>query len=147
VGPAATFVTEFDPIGDSVSRWIHSPADQRPPDRLIEYVQGRPSGGGTAYVGAIDGVEVFTADVEDGHSYLFSALMLETVSYLLVTPDAFVSLEFEEGDNPWGGRVVVRFAQHVVWRDTPIIDLVTEDALEGEETATGPTTSPASRVE
>ena len=137
MGPPATLLTEFDPIGADLSRWIHSPADQRPTNRLIEHVQGRPSGGGTAYIGAIDGVEVFTADVEDGHSYLFSALMLETVSYRLVTPDAFVSLEFEEGDNPWGGTVVVRFAQHVVWRDTPIIDLVTADALEGEETATG----------
>jgi hypothetical protein len=30
--------------------------------------------------------------------------------------------------------VVVRFAQEVLWRDTPLIDLVTEDAPADEET-------------
>jgi hypothetical protein len=94
------------------------------------------SGGGTAYIGTIDGVEVFTTDVEDGHSYLFSAQMLESVSYHLVTPDAFASVEFEEGDNPWGGTVVVRFAQQVVWRNTIVIDLTTDDKLVDEETST-----------
>jgi hypothetical protein len=32
---------------------------------------------------------------------------------------------------------VLRFAQQAVWRDTPVIDLVTEDALADEETPTG----------
>jgi hypothetical protein len=36
--------------------------------------------------------------------------VLEAVSYRLVTPDAFVSVEFDEGDNPWSGTVIVRFA-------------------------------------
>lgn len=67
---------------------------------------------------------------------MFSALMRDLVSYRLVTPDAFVSVEFEEGDNPWSGTVIVRFAQQVLWRDTPVIDLVTEDALTDEETPT-----------
>ncbi len=62
--------------------------------------------------------------------------MRDLVSYRLVTPDAFVSVEFEEGDNPWSGTVIVRFAQQVLWRDTPVIDLVTEDALTDEETPT-----------
>jgi hypothetical protein len=62
--------------------------------------------------------------------------MLEAVSYRLVTPDAFVSVEFEEGDNPWSGRVVVRFAQHAVWQDTPVIDLAAEDVPADAETAT-----------
>lgn len=97
---------------------------------------GHPSGVGTGYVGTIDGVEVFTTNLEDGHSYVFSALMRDLVSYRLVTPDAFVSVEFEEGDNPWSGTVIVRFAQQVLWRDTPVIDLVTEDALTDEETPT-----------
>jgi hypothetical protein len=108
----------------------------RPAGHHIEYVQGHPSGGGTGYIGTIDSVEVFTTDVEDGHSYLLSARMLESVSYRLVTPDAFASVEFEEGDNPWGGTVVVRFAQEVVWRDTIVIDLATEGALVDEEALT-----------
>ncbi len=106
------------------------------PAAHFEYVQGHASGGGTGYVGTIDGVEVFTADVEDGHSYVFSALMLDVASYRRVTPDAFVSVEFEEGDNPWSGTVVVRFAQQALWRDTPVIDLVMESALADEEAPT-----------
>jgi hypothetical protein len=136
VGPPATLLTEYDPMGASVSHWIHSRADQRPPGRRIEYVQGHPSGGGTGYVGTIDGVEVFTTNVQDDHSYLFSALMVESVSCRLVTPNAFVSVEFQEGDNPCSGTVVVRFAQQVIWRDTPVIDFVTEDALADEKTST-----------
>jgi hypothetical protein len=128
-------LTEYDPFGAILSRWTNSPPAPRPPGRRVERVLGHASGGGTAYIGTIDGVEVFTADVEDGHSYLFSAQMLESVSYRLVTPDAFVSVEFEEGDNPWGGTVVVRFAQQVVWRDTIVIDLTTDDELVDEETS------------
>jgi hypothetical protein len=68
--------------------------------------------------------------------------VLEAVSYRLVTPDAFVSVEFDEGDNPWSGTVIVRFAQQVVWRDRSVIDLVVEnspeDALEAKrETGAG----------
>jgi hypothetical protein len=135
-GEPATLLTTYDPIGAGVSHWIYSPAGQRPPGRRVEYVQGHPSGGGTGYVGTIDGVEVFTADVEDGHSYLFSALMLESVSYRLVTPDAFVSVEFDEGDDPWSGTIVVRFAQDVRWHDIPVIDLISEDASADEEAPT-----------
>jgi hypothetical protein len=134
VGLPAALLTEYDPFGAILSRWTYSRPDQRPAGRRIERVLGHASGGGIAYIGTIDDVEVFTADVEDGHSYLFSAQMLESVSYRLATPDAFVSVEFEEGDNPWGGTVVVRFAQQVVWRDTIIIDLTTDDALIDEET-------------
>jgi hypothetical protein len=136
VGPPATLLTEYDPLGAVLSRWTNSPPDRRPAGRRIEYVQGRPSGGGTGYIGTIDGVEVFTADVEGGHSYLFSAEMLESVSYRLVKPDAFVSVEFQEGDNPWSGTVVLRFALQVIWRDTPVIDLVMEDALAEKESST-----------
>jgi len=73
-------------------------------------------------------------DVEEGHSYLFSALTLESVAYRLVTSDAFLNIEFEEGNNPWSGTVVVRFAQHAVWRDMPIIDLVTQDRPAEDQT-------------
>jgi hypothetical protein len=134
VGSPATLLTEYDPFGAILSRWTNSPPDRRPAGHCIEYVQGHLSGEGIGYAGTIDGVEVLTADVEEGHSYLFSALMLEAVSYRLVTPDAFVSIEFEEGDDPWGGQVVVRFAQNAAWNDTPVIDLVTEDVPAVEET-------------
>jgi hypothetical protein len=136
VEPSATLLTDYDPIGANVSHWIYSPVDERPAGRGIAYMQGHPSGGGTGYVGTIDGVKVFTTDVEESHSYLFSALMLEAVSYRLVTPDAFVSVEFEEGDNPWTGTVVVRFAQHVAWHETPVIELVTADTMADEQTPT-----------
>jgi hypothetical protein len=136
VGLPATLLTDYDPFGAILSRWTNSPPDRRPAGRQIEYVQGHPSGGGIGYVGTIDGVEVFTADVEEGHSYLFSALMLEAISYRLVTPDDFVSVEFQEGDNPWNGTIVVRFAQEAVWRKMPVVDLVTENTPADEETPT-----------
>jgi hypothetical protein len=136
VGPPATLLTDYDPFGAILSQWTYSPPDRRPAGRHIEHVQGHPTGAGTSYIGTIDGIEVFTADVEDDHSYLFSAQMLEAVSYRLVTPDNFVSVEFEEGDNPWSGTVLVRFAQQAVWRDTPFIDLVTEDKPTDEEAPT-----------
>jgi hypothetical protein len=133
MGSAATLLIDYDPFGAVLSRWTHSPPDQRPAGRRIEYVQGHPSGGGTGYVGTIDEVEVFTTNVEDRHSYLFSATMLDLVTYRLVAPDAFVSVEFEEGDNPWSGTVVVRFAQEALWRDAPVLDLIAEDPQSDEE--------------
>jgi hypothetical protein len=136
VGPSASLLTDYDPFGAILSQWTNSPLDRRPAGRHIEHVQDHPTGAGTSYIGTIDGIEVFTADVEDGHSYLFSAQMLEAVSYRLVTLDNFVSVEFEEGDNPWSGTVLVRFAQQATWRDTPVIDLVTEDKPTDEEAPT-----------
>ena len=133
MGSAAILLTDYDPFGAILSRWTHSPPDQRPAGRRIEYVQGHPSGGGTGYVGTIDDIEVFTTNVEDRHSYLFSATMLDLVTYRLVAPDAFVSIEFEEGDNPWSGTVVVRFAQEVLWRDGPVLDLIADDPQPDEE--------------
>jgi hypothetical protein len=127
MGSAVALLTDYDPFGAILSRWTHSPPDQRPAGRRIEYVQGHPSGGGTGYVGTIDDIEVFTTNVEDHHSYLFSSTMLDLVTYRLVAPDAVVSLEFEEGDNPWSGTVVVRFAQEVLWQDAPVLDLIADD--------------------
>jgi hypothetical protein len=135
VGPAATLLTRYDPFGAILSRWTNSPPERRPAGRRVEYVQGHASGGGTGYVGTLDRVEVFTADVKSGHSYLFSTQMLDAVSYRLVTPDAFVSVKFEEGDNPWNGTIVVRFAQQVAWRDTAVIDLVVERRLADDVTS------------
>ncbi|WP_140981011.1 hypothetical protein [Bradyrhizobium guangdongense] len=133
LGPAATLLTSYDPFGAVLARWTHSPPDQRPVGRRIAYVQGHPSGGGTGYVGTIDDIEVFTTNVEDGHSYLFSATLLDLIAYRLVAPGAFVTVEFEESDNPWSGTVVVRFAQEVLWRDGPVLDLIAKDLQTDED--------------
>jgi hypothetical protein len=136
LGLPATLVTSFEPFGAALSQWAYGLPGQQPAGHQIEYVQGHPSGGGTGYIGTIDNVEVFTASIEQGRSVLFPATMLDAVSYRLVTPDSFFSVEYEEGDDPWSGTVLVRFAQETVWHDKPIIDLVTEDAPLDEEAPT-----------
>jgi len=135
VGQPATLLTTYDPIGSTISTWLVRPPAQQPTNRRIEHVQGHPSGGGTGYIGTVDGVEVFTAPVEPNHSYLFSALMLQSISYRLVTPDAFISAEFEEGDDPWNGAILVRYCQCVEWRPTPIVEFVGEGASDLEAAA------------
>ena len=132
VGQPATLLTTYDPVGSRITSWLHSPAAQQPANRRIEYVQGHPSGGGTGYTGTLDGVEVFAASVEPHQSYLFSARMLQSISYRLVTPDAFISVEFEEWDDPWNGAIVVRYCQCVEWHPTPIVKFVGKEASDQE---------------
>ncbi len=136
LGLPATLVTAFEPFGAILSQWAYGLPGQRPAGHQVEYIQGHPSGGGTGYIGTIDNVDVFTASIEQGRSVLFPATMLDVVYYRLVAPVSFFSVEYEEGDNPWSGTVLVRFAQESVWHDKPIIDLVTEDAPSDEEAPT-----------
>ena len=122
VGSRPTLLVPYDPIGNTISQWTYRLADK--PDHIeVERREGREGGGGTGYLGTIAGTDIFTADVEEDRSYLYSALMLKSVTYHHVTPSAYIEVIFEEGENPWKGTILVRFAQSMTWSDYPVIEL------------------------
>jgi hypothetical protein len=49
----------FEPIGRDISGWLYGHADNRPNNLRIEWLQGRQSGGGVAYDGTIEGIDVY----------------------------------------------------------------------------------------
>ena len=73
------------------------------------------------------GADIFTAPGETNRSYLFSALMLRSVTYNRVTPSTHVDAVFEEGEDPWKGAILIRFAQSLKWSSDPVVELVLDD--------------------
>lgn len=131
VGPRPTLLVPYDPIGNTVSQWTYGLTDK--PDNIrVKRRKEREGGGGTGYLGTIDGTDIFTAgDIEKDRSGLYSALMLKSVTYNRVTPSAYLDVIFEEGEDPWKGTILVRFAQSMTWSEDPVIELVL-DGFDGD---------------
>jgi hypothetical protein len=123
MGPHTALLVPYRRIGDSIARWQYDQA-QRPDYLEIQRLDRKPSGGGTSYVATVNGFDVFTAQIDENHSYLFSQHKLKSIIYRQVAPDKFVTVDFEEGDDPSRGRVAIRFSQEVRWRAARPIQFV-----------------------
>ncbi len=123
VGVEPTLLAPYEPIGNTITSWTYGLAE-RPSHLDIQRLEGRQGGGGTGYLGTVNGVDVFTVPDDPNHSYLFSSEMIKSINYRLVTPNEFISATFEEGDDPWRSEIVIRFSQFVRWRSTPIVEIV-----------------------
>jgi hypothetical protein len=126
VGAQPTILVPYDPVGTTITNWTYRLAE-RPNNLEIQRMEGRQGGGGTGYLATVNGIDVFTAPDDPNHSYLFSALMIKSINYRLVTPDAFISVALDEGDDPRKSEIVVRFSQFVRWRSTSIVELVLKE--------------------
>jgi hypothetical protein len=92
-------------------------------------LEGRPSGGGTSYVGTVEGLDVYTSQFPAERSWLFSKTTLRSVSYARLQSGNFVDIVFEEGEDPRKSRLRVRFRQSAAWNDVPIIEIVLRDRI------------------
>src|SRR5258708_9215204 len=110
VGLGAALLVPYTLIGDSIARWQYN--QERGPDFLeIQRLEGRPTGGGIGYVATVNGLDVFTAQLAPTHSYLFSTRKVESITYRWVEPNNFVTVQFEQGDDPAHSRLPIRFSQ------------------------------------
>ncbi len=72
----------------------------------------------------VNGLDVFTAQLAPTHSYLFSTRKVESITYRWVEPNNFVTVQFEEGDDPAQRRVAIRFCQKARFRPMPTFKFV-----------------------
>ncbi|NRB18317.1 MAG: hypothetical protein HRU33_12295 [Rhodobacteraceae bacterium] len=85
------------------------------------------------YICTIEGVDVFSAGLNPGHSWLFSAQYLKLVQYPRIKDsESCLDLTFDPGEN-MKGTLHARFLQHLEWSDAPVFELKTP-VLSHEET-------------
>jgi hypothetical protein len=90
--------------------------------------QGHDSGWGSGYVGTVNGVDVYSTALPGDRSILYSANMLQSIAYSPVANNGgLVTVELEEGDNPFGSTIVVRFCQTTNWADSPVVEINLQD--------------------
>jgi hypothetical protein len=136
----AVLLVPFDPIGRNISEWLYGHAADRPEHLSVEWLEGRPSGGGAGYVGTVEGLDVYTSQFPAERSRLFSKTTLRSVSYARLQSGNFVDIVFEEGEDPRKSRLRVRFRQSTAWNDVPIIEIVLRDRI---RTKPAPAEAPA----
>ena len=124
----AVLLVPFDPIGRNLSERHYSHAAD-PAHPSIEWLEGRPSGGGASYVGTVDGLDVYASQLPAERSWLFSRTTLRSVAFARLQSGNFVDVVFEEGEDPQKSRLRVRFRQSTAWNDVPVIEIVLRDRM------------------
>ena len=78
-------------------------------------------GGGLAYVGTLNGIDVYQWN-SDREALLFCPRLAEALSYAPVGPNGeVVDFEFIDDQDPSESQIMLRFSQHVKWGLGPII--------------------------
>ncbi len=112
-----------------VPRHLGEPVGQAawgiPNHGLDDFTIGRKDdlsdGGGLAYVGTLNGIDVYQWN-DDRDAVLFCPLLAEALDYAPVGPNGeLVDFEFVDDQNPSESQVRLRFSQNVTWRTGTII--------------------------
>jgi len=113
-------------------------------DRLlqIEHVEGRGNGGGLAYEGTVNGIDVYGCNMPKERSVLLSAKMLRSVIHHGLADNHFARTEYRESADLHKGEIVIEFDQDAEWSQTPIFEFALSallpDVVEADgETAEG----------
>ena len=104
-------------------------------DRLVgfsvSHEANMPSGGGTGYMGTIEGVHVYSAQVMSSNAVLCSSRLLRAIDYGVVHGTGDIAdFEFVEGEDLRRSRVRLIFAQRTEWAG----DVLVEFQITGMET-------------
>ncbi len=121
VGSRPTLLVPYEPFGEEISSWTD--LRDRPQEFNIEHVAGMPSGGGTGYMGTIDGVHVYELNGAPNRAILCSGRCLRSVTYqLLPNRNDLVDVSLEEGEDPERSQFRMRTAQVLDWSNDPILE-------------------------
>lgn len=122
VGPAPVLVISEPTEIQVLRRLLYAPADSRPPIR-IERLARKGS-----YIATIEGVDVYSANLKAGVSWLFSGKALRKIGYAETSePGHYVDLTFEP-ENDQSGTIRVRLKQQLIWSETPVYEIRTNPA-------------------
>ncbi len=89
----------------------------------ITKVANVPSGGGTSYMGTIEGVHVYSCNAMSDKALLCSRRFLRGISYGIVHGRSdVVDFWFVEGEDPEKSRVRLKLAQRIEWADDVLVE-------------------------
>jgi hypothetical protein len=98
----------------------------------ISRVPNMPSGGGTGYIGTINGVHVYSARIFTNRAVLCSSHLIRTIRYGVVHGQSdLVDITFVEGEDLAKSRVRLTFAQHIEWAANRVVEF----QITGQEAA------------
>lgn len=126
VGPEPMVLVPFSGFGEEIS----SAAVQIILDGHAELngfeitkVTGMPSGGGTGYMGTIEGIHVYSFNAMRDSAVLCSRHLLRGISYGIVHGGSdIVDFWFVESEDPETSQVRLKFAQGIEWADDVFVE-------------------------
>jgi hypothetical protein len=125
IGKGATILVPFDTIGEGIGMAGHGGPNADLDEFVVVREEGVTGGGGTAYLGTIEGVRVFSADLKPGTAMMFSGNALRRIRYGEVSQDSQIAdFDFEDTSNPSESWVRLRFAQTLEWDQSPMIEFI-----------------------
>lgn len=126
MGDDAVLLVPYQSIGDDLSHWLYSRADERPKDLNIKVKEGHPTGGGAGYLGTVQGsIDVFMYNgMPSDRALLLSAKALRSISHARLKNGHRIDITFDEAVDPSKSAIVVHFVQTTEWDVSPIIEFV-----------------------
>lgn len=108
-------------LGEPVGEAAWGIADHGLDNFTIERKDDRGGGGGLAYVGTLNGIDVYQWN-DDRDALLFCPLMAEAIDYAPVGPNGeVVDFKFVDDQDPTQSQIKLRFSQNVQWSAGTII--------------------------
>lgn len=123
VGPEPIIIVPFSRFGDEIATAALPKIDGVVNRLNVTYVKDMPSGGGTGYMGTVEGVHVYSTNGLTDKAILLSRLSLRVLRYGVVHGKSdIVDFAFVENDNPEKSRVRLKFAQEINWTDEIVVE-------------------------
>lgn len=123
VGEEPTILVPYAPLGEGVVLAAHGMPNNDLNEFQVETRAELSGGGGTAYLGTLEGIHVFSAQLKPGSVILFSGRALRRIRYGVVHGENQVAdFSFEETDKPTESWVQLSFAQVVEWDESAVIE-------------------------
>ncbi len=114
VGPEPFLLVPYEGVGEQVSMRSYGLGGLDA--LLVTREDDVPSGGGTGYLGTLEGIRVYHSNLGADKVVLCSGLLLRKLRYGSPTDSGFLAdFDFLDGDNPEKNQVRLRFAQATVW--------------------------------
>ena len=124
VGPQPIVLVPYSLLGEE----IHAAAQPLFGRKLtgfdVSHIDDMPSGGGTGYMGTIEGVHVYSANVLINKAVLCSGRQLRMINYGVVHGESdIVDFSFVDGEDLEKSRVRLKFAQGIEWAKDEFVEL------------------------
>ena len=119
-GPDPMVLVPFAGIGEEIS--MASILGGGPAGLNVNRDTTIPSGG-TGYMGTVEGIPVYIAQVLTQQAILCSGCLLRTITYGVIHGrEDIADFSFVDGDDPQSSRVRLKFAQRIEWADDVFVE-------------------------
>lgn len=129
VGPEPMVLVPFARIGEEITR---ASLGGGPVGLNTNRDAAMPSGGGTVYIGTVEGIPVYSAQGLTELAILCSGRLLRAITYGVVRGrDDIADFSFVDGDDLQKSRIRLKFGQRIEWADDVFVEFTLRDVDQG----------------